>query len=394
MVGAYSDLTARKQLDERLMQMQKIEATGELAGGIAHDFNNLLGVIIGYCDLLEESARSDPGLQSGMFEISAAAHRAASLTRQLLAFSRKQVLQPHLVDLAELVEGVRRMLEPLLPEDIALTVDVAPTVDRISIDPVQLEQVVLNLALNARDAMPRGGTLTLEASNVVLDEAYAESHPSARVGEQVMLAITDTGTGMDAATQARVFEPFFSTKPTGTGLGLASVYGIVKQSGGHIWVYSEPGHGTTFKLYFPRAEAPIELESETPAVAADDDRGGETVLVVEDAEALRRLTCKLLAAAGYTVLEADGRSQALDLAGSHRGPIHLLLTDVVLADGSGPALATELLSSRPEAKCVFMSGYTNSSVANHGVLDSATTLLSKPFTRLSLLRKVREALAA
>ncbi|MGH7608237.1 MAG: ATP-binding protein, partial [Gemmatimonadales bacterium] len=322
LLGVATEITERKRLEEQLMQSQKMEAVGQLAGGVAHDFNNILTAIVGYTDLLAaDLAANDPHLED-LEEIRKAARRAAALTRQLLAFSRKQVLEPRVLDVNEVVQNLDKMLRSLISENIALRAELTPDLAAVRADPNQLEQVIMNLAINSRDAMPQGGTLTIETGNVTLDEAYAASHISVVPGSYVMLAVSDTGCGMDEQTKARIFEPFFTTKPAGrgTGLGLSTVYGIVKQSGGTIWLYSEPGKGTTFKVYLPVVDEALEPAA-TPAPFVAGRSGAETILLVEDDEQLRRLAHRALAAQGYTVLEADRGAAALDIVRRHTGRI-------------------------------------------------------------------------
>jgi PAS domain S-box-containing protein len=385
------DITDQRQLEAQLAQAQKMEAIGRLAGGVAHDFNNLLTVILSYSDLLLEDLPAGSADRDDVTQIRKAAQGASELTRQLLAFSRQQVLQPKVVDLNASVSGIERLLARVLREDIKLRCTLAPDAGTIRVDPGQLEQVIMNLAVNARDAMPGGGLLTIETANVDLDKAYLQVHPLAKPGPYVMLAVTDNGTGMDAATQARIFEPFFTTKDVGkgTGLGLATVQGIVQQSGGFIWVYSEPNHGTVFKIYLPRVDEPA---SRADDVAAADVRGTETVLVVEDVTAVRAVTREMLSRYGYNVLEAADGTTALQLAASYQAPIHLLLTDVVMPDINGRDLAHRFESTRPEMKVLFMSGYTDDAVVRHGILQEGIAYLQKPFTPGSLATKVRGVL--
>jgi PAS domain S-box-containing protein len=388
------DLTEQRRLQEQLVQSQKMEAVGRLAGGIAHDFNNLLTVITSYSDLLlEDLAPSDPKRQD-VEQVRHAADGAAALTRQLLAFSRQQVLAPRVVNLSHVVQGVEKMLRRVIGEDVDLVTSLDPEVGAVKADVGQLEQVLMNLAVNARDAMPTGGKLMLETANVEHDVDYAREQEASPVRRFVMLAVSDTGIGMDEATKARIFEPFFTTKEPGkgTGLGLATVYGIVHQSGGFIWVYSEVGRGTTFKIYLPEVDAPV---SSTGAAAATDlPRGTETVLVAEDSEAVRAVTRQVLERQGYTVLEAPHGNAALALAAAHDGPIHLLLTDVVMPGLSGRQLADELTKRRPATRVLYTSGYTDDAVVRHGVLEAGIAYLQKPFTSASLARKVRETLDA
>ena len=388
-----TDITERRQLEEQLRQAAKMEVVGQLAGGVAHDFNNILTAILGYADLLAAELPAADRLLEDVDEIRKAAHRAAALTRQLLTFSRKQVIEPRVVGLNALVDNMDKMLRPILGENVELRT--APAADLLAVraDPNQLEQVILNLAINARDAMPVGGKLTIETANVELDEHYAARHVTVVPGRYVMLAVSDTGIGMDEATQARIFEPFFTTKDPGrgTGLGLATVYGIVKQSGGSIWVYSELGKGATFKIYLPAVDAPAE-DLSTPAAATHGLAGTETVLVVEDDEQLRHVARRALAARGYTVLEADRGATALAIARRHPGPIHALLTDVTIPDMDGRALAATLRAERREMRLLYMSGYADRAIVHHGVLDVDVAYLPKPFTTEAIARKVREVL--
>ena len=383
------DITSQRQLEAQLGQAQKMEAIGRLAGGIAHDFNNLLTVILSYSELLLEDLPSESSDRDDVMQIRKAAQGAGELTRQLLAFSRQQVLQPKVIDLNAAVSGMERLLARVLPEDIKLRCTMASDTGTIRVDPGQLEQVIMNLAVNARDAMPAGGFLTIETANVDLDAAYLQAHPLAKPGRYVMLAVTDTGVGMDAATQARIFEPFYTTKEIGkgTGLGLATVQGIVQQSGGFIWVYSEPDHGTAFKIYLPRVDEPVstgEVES------GDQTRGTETVLVVEDVASVRAVTREMLSRFGYKVLEAADGPTALQLAEAYAEPIHLLLTDVVMPEMYGRDLAQRIGTARPATKVLFMSGYTDDAVVRHGILRDGIAYLQKPFTPRSLAKKVRE----
>jgi hypothetical protein len=385
------DITNQRQLEAQLAQAQKMEAIGRLAGGVAHDFNNLLTVILSYSELLLEDLPAGSADRDDVTQIRKAAQGASELTRQLLAFSRQQVLQPKVVDLNAAVSGIERLLARVLREDIKLRCVLAPEAGTIRVDPGQLEQVLMNLAVNARDAMPGGGFLTIETANVDLDAAYLQAHPLAKPGRYVMLAVTDTGVGMDTATQARIFEPFFTTKEVGkgTGLGLATVQGIVQQSGGVIWLYSEPDHGTVFKIYLPRVDEPV---SQPESATAADTRGTETVLVAEDVTAVRAVTREMLKRYGYTVLEAADGASALEVAASVKGPIHLLLTDVVMPDLNGRDLAARLHAARPEMKVLFMSGYTDDAVVRHGILQQGIAYLQKPFTPASLAQKVRRVL--
>jgi PAS domain S-box-containing protein len=393
-LGIGRDVTERVQLEQQLRQAQKMEAVGRLAGGIAHDFNNILTAITGYADLLLEDLRPTDARHQDVAEIRTAADRAAGLTRQLLAFSRQQVLQPSVIDVKTLVGDLQKMMGRLLGEDVELATRLAPDTGRVKADPGQLEQVLMNLAVNSRDAMPHGGKLTLETSNVDLSEGYAADHYPAKPGLYVMIAVTDTGTGMTEETQAHMFEPFFTTKEKGkgTGLGLATVYGIIKQSGGFIWVYSELGHGTTFKIYLPRVQESADVvEGRVPAPARAA-RGTETVLLAEDEAPVRAVARQVLERHGYTVLEAPSAEAALDIAARYSGAIHLLLTDVIMPGLSGRELANRLADVRPEARVIFMSGYTDDAVTRHGVLQPGLAYLQKPFTPDTLGQKVREVL--
>ena len=391
--GVARDVTEQRRLQEQLRLAQKMEAIGRLAGGIAHDFNNLLTVITSYSDLLlEEIGPQDPR-RGDVDEIRKAAISAAGLTRQLLAFSRQQVLEPRVLDVNAVLTSAENLLKRLLSENVSLVTTLAPLLGAVKADPGQLEQVIVNLAVNARDAMPDGGKLTIETANVDMDEAYVRDHALARPGPYVMLGVSDTGSGMDEQTQRRIFEPFFTTKELGkgTGLGLATVYGIVKQSGGFIWVYSELGHGTTFKIYLPRVNEAV--EAGTPRDQPKEaPRGTETVLLVEDAAAVRAVTRQVLDRLGYAVLEAPDGKAALHLATRHRGPIQLLLTDVVMPELGGRQLAEQLRSLRPELKVLYVSGYMDDAVVRHGVLEAGIAYLQKPFTPDTLARKVRAVL--
>jgi len=387
---AYDELS---QTQDQLAQASKMEAVGHLAGGVAHDFNNLLMVIMGRADVVLRGLDSKHSIRPAIQEITRTAQRAADLTHQLLAFSRKQVLKPAVLDLNSVIANLTEMLRRLIGEDIDLVAVLEPALGRAKADLGQVEQIVMNLAVNARDAMPHGGQLTLETANVELDAEYARMHVGVRPGSYVMLALSDTGVGMDHATQARIFEPFFTTKGPrkGTGLGLAMVYGIVKQSGGNIGVYSEPGQGTTFKIYLPMIDEPIDgsPESSPPSYPS---YGKETVLVVEDEEGVRTLVRDILEQSGYTVLETSHGAQAIETSERHPGPIHLFLTDVVMPEMSGRELVQRLGVLRPASKVLFMSGYTANAVMHRGALESETEFLQKPFTAATLTRKVREIL--
>jgi two-component system cell cycle sensor histidine kinase/response regulator CckA len=387
------DVTERKALEAQLRQSQKMESVGRLAGGVAHDFNNLLNVILGYSEVLEESLDQNNELRKHAEAIKKAGLRAVSLTRQLLAFSRQQMLEPKVLNLNTVVTDTEEMLRRLIGEDIELTTVLEAVLGQVKADQGQIEQVIMNLIVNARDAMPQGGKLVIETANVELDEAFAQQHPPTLPGRHVLLAVTDTGVGMDKESQAHIFEPFFTTKEKdkGTGLGLAVVYGVVKQSNGYIWVYSEPGKGATFKIYLPRVEEAVEKASQSTG-PPKSLQGSETILLVEDEERLRCLVRTLLAQSGYTVLEAGKGAQALEIAHQHQGTIHLLLTDVVMPGMSGKVLAEKMALLHPDTKVLFMSGYTEHAVTAHGVLEAGTFLLQKPFTRDALKRKVREVL--
>lgn len=388
------DLSKSRQLEKQLRQAQKMEAVGQLAGGVAHDFNNLLTTILGYTELAASRMGEDPGGFDELEEVRKAGERAAGLTRQLLAFSRNQVLEPRVLDLNVIVGNLEKMLRRLIGEDVDVVTTLHPSLGRVRADAGEIEQVIMNLAVNARDAMTEGGRITIETANVELDEAYElEKHATVPPGRYVMLVVSDTGIGMDAETQSHIFEPFFTTKAKdkGTGLGLSTVYGIVKQSGGWIWVYSEPGRGTTVKIYLPEVdEAP---EAVPRRVEAPPAGGSETVLLAEDEAPVRKLARKLLENLGYTVLEAPGGEDALSIARSHGGPIHLVLTDVVMPEMGGADLASRVQQLRPEARVLYMSGYTDDAIIRHKVLEPGTHFLQKPFTPASLARKVREALS-
>ncbi len=381
---------ALRKSEEQLRQSQKMEATGRLAGGIAHDFNNLLSVILSYSAMLISDLPPDSQVRADVEEIRRAGERAAKLTRQLLAFSRQQVLAPAIVDLNEIITGMDKMLGRIIGEDVELRIVPAARLGKTRVDPGQIEQVIMNLVVNAREAMPRGGTVSIETADVDLGSDYAAEHPGVTAGPHVVLAVTDTGTGMDNATQARIFEPFFTTKETGTGLGLSTTFGIVKQSGGHLWVYSEPGRGSTFKVYLPRSTGDgVAAKAAGPAPV---DRGSETILLVEDEEQVRAITRSILTRNGYQVLEAKGPADALTLCERFAGTIHLLLTDLVMPKMSGRELAEKLSPKRRGMRVLFMSGYTHDTVVHHGVLEASIAFLQKPLTPESLTRKVREVL--
>jgi signal transduction histidine kinase/ActR/RegA family two-component response regulator len=392
-VGSWLDVTERKALEEQYRQAQKMEAIGRLAGGIAHDFNNLLTVVLGYSELALEVLDSEDPLREYVGEINAAGTRGASLTRQLLAFSRRQLLVPRVIDFNVLLDEMGKMLRHLIGEDIDLVVRTAPDLWSVKVDPGQMEQVLMNLVVNSRDAMPRGGMLTIESANVELDQSYLDAHPQAHPGEHIRISVSDTGCGMDAATRARIFEPFFTTKDVdkGTGLGLATVYGIVTQSGGHIEVYSEPGVGTTFKIYIPRERDGI-LQTKQTALPAGAPRGTETVLLVEDSDGVRSLARLALERSGYRVLEAGHPHEALQILQDCLEPVHIMVTDVVMPEMSGRELAEKLAPDWPGLKVLFISGYTDDAVVRHGILEEGMPFLQKPFTPDALARKVRETL--
>lgn len=388
-----NDVTERNSLQAQFLQAQKMESLGRLAGGVAHDLNNLLGVVLGYGELAQDHLDPASPLRKNIEGMQKAADRAVSVVRQLLAFSRKQIQQPRMLSLNAIVEDMEELLRRLIGEDIQLSIATDPHLGTVRADAGQIEQIVMNLAVNARDAMPRGGQLTIRTANVELGEADLRHESDSQTGAHVMLEVSDTGCGMDAATRARIFEPFFTTKDPGkgTGLGLATVYGIVKQSGGSTSVQSEPEHGATFRICLPRVEAApqplraVKLFGETP-------RGSETVLLVEDAEPFREVTRQFLQQGGYRVLAAENGLEALAVSEKHAGPLHLLLTDVVMPGLSGPQLARELRIARPDLPVLYMSGYTDEALGPHGVLEEGIALLEKPFTRGSLLRKLREVL--
>jgi PAS domain S-box-containing protein len=391
--ASYIDITERGKLEHQLRQSQKMESVGRLAGGIAHDFNNLLTVITGYSELLLSQLDEKSPLCKEVEEIKGAGERAASLTRQLLAFSRRQVLQPKVLDLNEVTSNIEKMLRRLIGENVELRTFLGTGLWSVKADPGQIEQVLVNLVVNARDAMPGGGNLTIETDNVFLDEEYSRGHLPMQSGQYVMLAISDAGVGMDEKTMSQIFEPFFTTKESGkgTGLGLSTVYGIVKQSGGYIWVYSEPGKGSTFKVYFPRTED-REEDPQKAVSPIEDLRGEKTVLVVEDEEAIRNLACAVLSGYGYSVLPACDGEDALRVAGEHEGEISLLLTDVVMPRMGGRELYDRVRQQRSEIKVLFMSGYTDYAIVRHRELDPGTVFLQKPYTPISLARKVKEVL--
>jgi two-component system, cell cycle sensor histidine kinase and response regulator CckA len=388
------DVTEQRQLEKQLRQAQKLEVLGQLAGGVAHDFNNLLTVVLGSSEvLLLELAADDPS-RIEVLEIKKAGERATGLTQQLLAFSRKQVLQPSLLDFNELLSGMEPLLRRLIATHVDLVVRLGPTAGTIKIDPTQLEQLVVNLVVNAADAMPRGGKLTIETSHLRLDESYRKRHLPVAPGDYIMLAVSDTGVGMDEATSQRIFEPFFTTKEVGkgTGLGLATVYGIVKQSGGDIWVYSEPGHGTVFKIYLPQVAAAASAAIKVSAASEESRGGSETILLVEDDEAVRRLARLSLERSGYSVVDSANPKEALRAANQFGGQIDLLLSDVVMPESEGLPLFQRLAEIRPSLRVLYMSGYADEAVIRHGIVVEGTPFLQKPFTPFALSAKVRAVL--
>ena len=394
LLGLVMDVTERRRLEEQLLQSQKLEAIGRLAGGVAHDFNNLLTGILGYADFALKSLPENHASRPDLLEIERAGTRAAALTGQLLAYARRQMIAPKIVSLNELVTNMENLLRRLIGEDVDLETRCASELWPAQIDPGQFEQVIINLAVNARDAMPQGGRLTIETSNCMLDDTYVSQHPEVLPGEYVMLAVADTGMGMDSATQVRIFEPFFTTKEQGkgTGLGLAVCYGIVRQANGHLWVYSERGRGTTFKVLLPRAVNDQEASATPKPVEQLSSTGSETILVVEDEPVVRRLTVRALAERGYRVLEAEDGESALVVAREHTGDLQLLVTDVVMPGMNGKDLADRLTAERPDLRVLYISGYAEHAVVRQGVLVEGIAFLSKPFDLNELARTVREVL--
>jgi len=395
LVGADLDVSERRDLERMLHLSQKLEAVGRLAGGIAHDFNNILAVITGQGESALRLLEPENLARGRLGEILEAAARAARLTRQLLAFSRKQILEPQVLDVNAALTELEKMLRRVLGAHVELELRSGRDLGAVKADPTQLEQVIVNLALNARDAMPEGGHLTIETANVDLDEAYAAAHPPARPGPYIMVAVSDNGIGMDAETQRQIFEPFFTTKPPGegTGLGLATVYGVVKQSGGYVWVYSEPGRGTTFKIYLPRVDEAPAARDESPA-PAPVARGHERILLVEDNDGLREVMREALEARGYAVFSTSDADEALAFAREHEGPVELLLTDIIMPRTGGVELARQVSSLRPGIRVLYISGYSNGAISRRGILDAGAKLLEKPFTSEALARAVRAALDA
>ncbi len=392
LLAVLMDISGRRELEEQLRQAQKMEAVGMLAGGVAHDFNNLLTIITGYSQLILNNLKENDPNRHSAEQIMKAGERAAALTKQLLAFSRRQVLQLRVLDLNRLVTSLGAMLQRLIGEDIDLRLSLKPDLGRVSADPGQLEQVIMNLVVNARDAMPKGGILTLETANMELDAGYALRHIAVKPGSYVMMAVSDNGTGMDTATKARLFEPFFTTKGSGkgTGLGLSTVFGIVKQSGGSVDVYSEPGKGTSVKVYLPRIDQPVAVEPTNLRKVVR--RGWETILLVEDDEMVRTLVKETLEAQGYRMLEAGGPVEAKRISEHFPGTIHLLITDVVMPKVNGRELALQLIRRRATMRVLYMSGYTDNAVLNSGILAKDVAFLQKPFTPGGLIEKVREVL--
>jgi signal transduction histidine kinase len=385
------DVTEQKKLEDQLRQSQKMESIGKLAGGIAHDFNNLLTSIVGYSEMLLDGISNGHPLREKIEIILDSGKKAASLTRQLLAFSRKQMLEMKIISISHTIEDLSKMLRRVIGEDITLKLKISPSVKNVKADPSQIEQILMNLAVNARQAMPDGGYLIIETKNVHLDEEYVINHAEVKPGAYVMLAVTDTGKGMSRDVQEKIFEPFFTTKGvTGTGLGLATVYGIVKQHNGYVYVYSEIGRGTTFNLYFPATEE-VE-ETPIPEIKTATLHGDETVLVVDDESLIRRIVLETLEPLGYNVLEASSGKEALNLSETTEGDITLLLTDVIMPEMNGRELFESIRSGRPSIKVIFMSGYTDDIIERHGIFETGETFIKKPITPSKLARKVRDFL--
>lgn len=395
-VGAKRDITRELKLEEQYHQSQKMEAIGQLTGGVAHDFNNLLTVINGFTELMRAQLSPHDPLVETIDKVLEAGERASDLVRQLLAFSRKQILEPKVLNLNDIVTNIDKMLQRVIGENIDLQMRLSPSLWSVKVDPTQMEQIIVNLAVNSRDAMPDGGQLTIETANVVLDEAYASEHMDVEPGNYVMLAVSDTGVGMSPGVKKRIFEPFFTTKEggKGSGLGLATVFGIVQQHGGTVWCYSEPGAGATFKIYLPQADAPAQTYAPPPAAkgGAQLPTGHETILLVEDDDGVRELTRRILQRQGYTILEAHNGQEALMLSLRYSGPIHLLLTDVIMPGVSGKAVVEQISQQQPDIKTLYMSGYTDEAIAHHGVLEPGAAFLQKPFSPKTLVCKIREVL--
>jgi two-component system cell cycle sensor histidine kinase/response regulator CckA len=392
-IGVGLDLTERKNLEVQLRQSQKMEAIGRLAGGIAHDFNNLLTVISSYCEALLNSGAELPSVRDNASEIWDAAHRASTLTGQLLTFSRHRPAQLGVISLNEVIRGMESMLRRLIGEDVEIIIRTGSALGNIMAETTQMEQVMLNLVVNARDAMPEGGRLVIETANVELDEAYSDRHGAIEAGSYAVLSVSDTGIGMDAETRAHIFEPFFTTKSYGTGLGLATVYGIIRQAGGFIWVYSEPDDGTTFKIYLPRVTGAVAAESRAEEEKEQPVTGDETILLVDDDDAVRRLVKRALEGRGYTVHACEGPLEAIQCARDINGPVHLLLTDVVMPGMSGRQLADEVARIRPGIQVLYMSGYTDDATTRYRIAHDGINYLQKPFTPAILARRIRQVLA-
>jgi signal transduction histidine kinase/response regulator RpfG family c-di-GMP phosphodiesterase len=392
-VVAHENITERKRLEAQFLQVQKLESIGRLAGGIAHDFNNLLTAMTGYVDLALATLPPENDVYSDLSEIQKAVRRASTLTQQLLAFARKQIIEPHIINLNSLIDDMNRLLRRLLTEDIELVTRLDPELGQIKVDPGQFEQVIVNMAVNAADAMPSGGRFVIETKNILIDESYVHEHIQVAPGQYVLLTISDTGVGMDAKVKQLIFEPFFTTKEAGrgTGLGLSTCYGIVKQNGGYIWVYSEIGHGTTFKIYLPRVDAPVE-DFARPSITQAIPQGTETILLVEDEAAVRQIAARTLRAQGYTVIEAANGTEALQITHTHPGAINLILTDVVMPSMGGGALVEQLKALYPAIKMLFTSGYTDATIVHHGQLKPGVQFIQKPFSPAALARKVRDVL--